>query len=384
MNQIVRRNWSTGRFRFFVYLIAILFCDFMLFGGELIPPFSATGTVLTRAFSTGRTNAIFELQAHFTFSYSNGWWRVCSHYERGNIPGVDWEKQHLEKTILDCSRIADGVRVLYLSQSAGNESNDQEKPLPPAIAWPIAFPPPEEAILFAPWISLCPKPELPVLDNGVIRRFTQASLVNDPRNRGDYSVDYLSPNYSNSFLASVEITNTKHIFLQDGTVKSLWPPFDKGYREFSYLVNAVTNFNGIDFPLRSTCKRFFPKPHAKNENDLQVMSVTSVDIDSIKGETIVPFSIPSKLMAFDRRSSNSPVNAEAKYVVEKDQWKSVTNPRLVHLAQYFGEHAARTQTVETRNINIRRRMILGFLIVLPASFAFIFAYLSAKKHNREK
>lgn len=343
-----------------------------------IPPFTAKGTVQTESFSyaDGSSNVVFKLKAAFVFSYSNGWWDVRSTYEGGSHAGV--EDTSLQNTILDCSRIPDGIRLLFLTgKSAQNITNGE--PLPVAKAIPIAFPPPENAVLFLPWLTLCPDPELPWVQGNVIPRLTNSRLLSDSRNRGYGRTTYIE---TNTFLSEFDITNMGVTLTFAGGLMHYTKPFDLGFREFAFHVLDLTNMNGMSFPLRSVLYRFIPSPEGRSPEDVEVYSITHLDIQSLEAGTF-PLDNPKVVFAMDARPPGLASNATVNYMVKDDRWTSLTNAKLTRLANYTKTLKPGTP-VESASVGTERIVIWAFVVCNLAGLILITSLVVRKTKQQKK
>src|SRR5580658_8954357 len=117
--------------------------------GDKVQPFAIQGTVTDRSFSPGHVLAS-ERKADFSFCYSNGWWEAQAVYI------TPWTGDY--RTVVNCMTVPGGLRTFTLFRGLTNMGSTV------AEACPLPFPPPGLPMLFPVWLSLCPNPELPVID----------------------------------------------------------------------------------------------------------------------------------------------------------------------------------------------------------------------------
>lgn len=319
---LTRLTLTRIRSYFVILLIAILLFNYGVFARSLeVQQFEAKGSVTTISFEQGTTNSIFELQAEFTFQFSNGWWRVESLYKSGKFPGVDSERFRESGVILDCARVPDGVRCFTTTKASKNSPGGSEI-VPPATALPIFFPPPEDMVLFLPWLGLCPSPELPLIDDEFMRRFSASHRINDPENRATYSMSFLD---AKSFvLGELQITNLGFIFIRDGGTAPLPQPFDSGFMEHHYLVADTIEYNGSKFPRRGVLKKYWPRRSAKQFSEVDIVGLSTFEVESIAP---LSNSTPSstKILVADYRTKT---NQAVGYLVVNDKWMAANDPKL--------------------------------------------------------
>lgn len=288
-------------------------------GGVELPRYAVYATVTCEMFGQERSEA--QYTSEVLFCYSNGWWEI--EQVLNGPPAV-------AGTHTSCKRIPDGVR--YLTVPAGWTNADS---LLPASAKPMAFPPPEQIAHLICWLSLCPNPELPILDSRRMQMFTVSDIMPHPRNRCDYSASYFEP--EGTFLSALYITNNGVLFQIQADPISYPPPFHNGFLQFSYEVLETTNSNGFRIPSRTILKTLGTRNNAKSRSDLYEASVQRFQLNrfiALSANDEVPRlgSIPRVLISLDRRPPALPRDATVDYLVTNDAWVAVTNPRIVALA----------------------------------------------------
>jgi hypothetical protein len=286
-----------------------------LVSNQEIPPFIATG-FLTHSDSSSKTG--------FWFSYSNGWWQV----ELSNA-----SPSHGGPTVQNCRRIPDGVRHYMRFQNSPHG-------LTPATACPSAFPPPGMAGgMFECWLSLCPYPELPLIDDRRLHRFLnvptcQSELYNDPRSEGDYHLVFQQPQAA--FIRELIVTNSgfwvdlspqaEFVFVRHGQ------PFDNGgFPERKYTLLESTNLHGFTFPLRGRFEYWMPSFPATTRDEIRQARSLNLTVTEIRlspenaGGSKSPVPI---LFGMDYRPSDytSSVNKPDRFLgtrVTNDHWVAV-------------------------------------------------------------
>jgi len=314
-----------------VWLMLASYCgtSLPLQAGDNIPPFVAEGHLSTQEIRTERTNLSYRTEAKVLFYYSNGWWQVQAEYsylhQKGSAAHID-----------NCMRIPDGTRTYTLF------GGDGRKGVTGASACPNPFPPPGNTELLATWLSLCPRPELPLIDAQRMRRFINLTICRPdifdrPWNEGNYGLQYLSP--GEAFLSELNITNNGFSIEltvaasgnPEGEVTRFRAPFNNGFQELEYRVLESTNFNGIAFPMRMIYKRFSPDFLGKRREDVRVRLVSELVVSRIsfsKDDIAKRSPAPSPLFAFDLRAPDLPKYATVDYLVTGDEWKPLSDPEI--------------------------------------------------------
>lgn len=297
---------------------------------DAIPPFVAEGRLSTQSFRTERTNLNYKTEADVFFLYSNGWWQVEVKYLN---PGTGTPSIH------NCMKIPDGTRTYMLFEG------DTRTGMTTAEACPNAFPPPGRPEMLVTWLSLCPHPELPLIDGKRMRRFInlphyRPDVFNHPQNEGYYDVKYLNRgNRGNAFISELDVTNNGFsIELNvvgsgdvEGEILRLPAPFKNGFTELQYKILESTNLNGMAFPLRAVYKRFSPNWGGKDRDDLRVGLLSELIVKRIsfsEEDVARRRSAPATLIAYDARPPNLPKNITVSYRVHNDQWKPLSDPEI--------------------------------------------------------
>lgn len=283
-----------------------------------MPPFAAYGTVSCELFGPDRQEPRYTSQAEALFVYSNGCWEIQIAFK---------SPPEVAGYFTTCKKIPEGVR--YVTVPAGRSNTS---PVLPALAKPMPFPPAEEIGQLACWLSLCPDPELPLLDAKRMRMFISSDLMPHARNRCAYSASYLKP--QNIFLSTLYITNSGVAFRRGPEPVSYQPPFDDGFLEFSYEVLETTNFNGVQLPSRTCLKTLGVRNSAKTRWDLYEASVQGFQLHRVisleNGDELPRLgSTPSVMFGLDRRPPALPKDITVNYLLTNDQWVATTNPGLV-------------------------------------------------------
>jgi len=295
---------------------------------DVIPSFVAEGTISTEYFRLPSTNAISKTEGNFSFHYSNGWWQVEVRYlnPEPRTPAVE-----------NCMRIPDGTRHYTLFAANPNAG------MTTALARPNAFPPAERTGMFLPWLSLCPSPKLPLINDRLMRRFLSipdfmSEPFDDSRNQGAFAVKFISP--ENAFVSELSISNNGfNIDLTvnahgdvESDIRPYSAPFDKGCLELTYRVLETTNLNGTTFPLRTVYKRFSPGwDSSKNSSSFFCPISAELIVKRIRfpdGKSDEQKPAPAKLYAMDNRPPGFPRERSVGYFVTNDLWKPVSDPEI--------------------------------------------------------
>jgi hypothetical protein len=304
----------------------LLFCFTLSLCRSEIAPFTAEGIILTETFKAASGPApASSFEEAVTFSYSNRWWRIELRHKSGFHPKIP--PSALEGKIDNCETISGGVRVLtsYVS-------------LPKPEAWlsahayPTEFPPPDRVNLLTCWLTLCPNPSLPILGNGLIRRLISSDFMTSAENQGLYSASYL---VGNNFLAQLSITNNGTIPDSESTTRKLIAPFDEGHLELEYTLLASTNWQGLEFPLKSTLRKFVPRRDGTDKSSIFECLTSRLWVNSFRPETSAPQVDPRKLRVIvsDGRVADVPKGKSIQYAITNDHWMDPTNPTLIQMAR---------------------------------------------------
>ena len=217
------------------------------------PPFGAEVEIEIR---TGNLLQVTETGSA-RFLYSNGWWRVQYIYKSPDRCAGDF---------FDVRNIPDGSR--YMSVGA--------KPLEPGFA-PTAratsrlFPLREQGAVLACWLFLRPNPELPIVDNEIMRELTYSWALEHPENRCRYLLKRLEP--ENEFITALYVTNNGISFLPiEKAVSRYRPPYDAGFLTMSYEVTRTTNVADRVFPSEAVLRRYSTRPNGITVTDLDQAS----------------------------------------------------------------------------------------------------------------
>ena len=311
--------------------------------GAEIPAFTASGTVSMEVFDPASSNSMIKTVAGFDFRVRKGSWEIDLCFT---------DPKEMAGTRTSCRRIADGVRLFSLFGQGGAEATTNGS-MPFATALPIGSPPPNQWSLLICWLTLCPNPELPIIDAKRMRRFLSTDLQTHPKNQGSYVATYLGP--ANAFLSELTVVNDGLLLMSSGESRQYGAPYERGFTETKYEVNEHTNCGGVVFPLRSTLKGFAPKPRATKADELgeSVVAVMRVERLRLWDDTQpVPTFIPKRVLALDVRPPGLPNGMSVNHMVTDDNWKPVTDRELVQLAAI------------TRDIGQRRSAKRSLLIPL--------------------
>ncbi len=291
----------------------------------VIPPFVAEARLLTRGFQTDGASLSYDTDAHVVFLYSNGWWQVEARYHATST----------RTNVENCARIPDGTRSYILFED-GKKSDLTVA----AIDCPNSFPPPGRPELVIPWLSLCPHPDLPLIDGQRMRRFInlpicRPDIFNVSQNEGFYVLKYLAP--EKAFVSELAVTNNgfsvELTVTQNGTegeIRQYAAPLDRGFLDFHYQVIETTNVNGVKFPLRTICTRASPDSSSKDPSDLRVHLMSELTVTRIsfpEGNLASHIVRRAKLFVIDAPAANPP-EYETNTVQQQDQRTSVSDPEI--------------------------------------------------------
>ncbi len=292
----------------------------------VIPPFVAEARLLTRGFRADTKTLNYDTDSAVVFLYSNGWWEVEARYPATST----------RTNVENCMRIPDGTRSYTLFEHGTNSGLTAT-----ASACPNLFPPPGRPELLIPWLSLCPRPDLPLIDGRRMRRFInlpicRPDIFNAPQNEGFYVLKHMAPEKTfvselmvtnNGF--SIELTVTQNG--PEGEIHRYAAPLDNGFLDFHYQVIETTNFNGTTFPLRTTCALSSSDWSTKDPSDLRVHLVSELTVTRIsfpEKDLASHIVTPGELLVSDARPPNLPENRTLGYLVVGDQWKPVSDPEI--------------------------------------------------------
>jgi hypothetical protein len=314
------------------------------------------------------------------FASSNGWWQI--RYHREWVEAGNAALRRGGGTFIDCKRVPDGIRWFVTTE----QRNPADKGHPLAFVQPIAYPPPEEAELFLSWLSLCPYPELPIVDTNIMRKFVASKWINQPQNLGSCVVSYLQPD--NAFLSRLDVLNTNGIiFAADGRPQQLDAPFNQGFTELKYDVGEVTNFGGRLFPKRTVLSKYMPRTSAKSRDDVYAVLVCRLEVQRLENWSqglATNFPTPT-LIAEDKRFQGLTNGFAVNYKVPNDQWSAVTNTNLVILAKAYAVHGAQVARLASRRRSSTLvKVVLTLVVLVPPAF-YVASILSRriKSHNKQ-
>lgn len=318
----------------------LLKCLPVMAAENAIPPFVAEGRLVTQQFRPDTNlNLNLRTEGSVVFLYSNGWWQVESRYRYMHRPS---EGPFVENSM----KIPDGTRSYTLFEGSTNRGMTM------ALACPISFPLSGRTAMLTAWLSLCPYPELPLIDGKRMRRFItlpdyRPKILNAPENEGFYAAKYLTP--EKAFLSELVITNKgfgidlsvgENGLEDEGIIMRYPPPFENGFAEFQYKVIETTNLHGITFPLRAVCKRFTnwgakdpDRPHMVLQSELTVTRISFSENDVARR-----IAAPAEMYAMDARPGVRP-----NYIVRDDQWKPVSDPEIKRRTRSAGQETEKSE-----------------------------------------
>lgn len=346
-----------------------------------IPSFVAEGTVSSEGFQSDDTNLITvsKVEGTFLFSYSNGEWDVQVTYQRLpesennlNNPNGVADLEHLDGFMIDCRRIPGGIREIYnVPTNSLSTSQRAANSLPAAFAKTNTFPEWERQEVFLPWLSLSPRPELPLVDSNLMRIHFETALLDKPENEGSFMLHYMQP--QNFFLSDFIVTNNGLIFLMDGSTMPLPISYKDTFPQFVYEVLQTTNLSGVEFPQHAILSQFSPLPNGKSAKDIYTVDVSRLYVTRIDtgGNNLSLKNMPTNLEALDSRPLGLAGGRTVNYLIVNDQWPSATS----HMQQVAANIAGRMyeSPIENAKYTERRLVIILFLILLtiiPLSISF--------------
>lgn len=282
------------------------------------------------------TNYLVKTDGKVLFSYtSNGLWQVQFTYEHFYHPGLPFPGFE-SNTVVDCMRIPDGIRQIIIAPSEiGAPTNEVGRTTPYATTQNMPFPQIVQQELFLPWLSLCPDPELPLIDSNHMRFLLRDNVFNDPKNKGAFVVDYINPD--RHFISELFVTNNGVAFQSDGSSIEFPKPYDKGFLQFSYKALATTNCQGMILPVSAVLCEYAPRPGGSSEADIYPAMVTRLYIEQISlgGHSLKSTPIPTSYIALDSRPAGLNNGVTVNYGITNDQWYS-TNDRIIkHVANFY-------------------------------------------------
>lgn len=338
---------------------------------NVMPQFVAEGSISTEIFASNGSASVFQDEGNFLFSYSNGIWEIQISPKNTDLGGgINIDPKKFQKTIINCKRIPDGMR--YFVTRAIVDTNQVANPLPQGIprgiAEPIPLPPPDNIGLLTCWFSLCPDPDLPILNSTQVRRFLSVNLFKNTNNVGEYLKTYLGSQHL--FLSTFNITNDGNVFVSETKMLKLGSPFQNGFEELSYNVIGTTNINGYLFPAETVFYEFAPRmKDAKTGDDVYTNAVGRFKVEKIYFGSVadakIGFFTPREMVAADHRTPNLPDGMSAPYLVKNDQWASITNPEVALLAKLTQEHGKKLPVNEHKTAHAIAIIILAIAFVVP-------------------
>jgi hypothetical protein len=347
-----------------------------------IPSFLAEASISVEVYPTeGDPAPQIKKGGTVLFAYSNGWWQI--RYRRQWVETSIVAARQPAVTILDCKKIPDGVRWFAMAE----QQHPGDKALPLALTKSIAFPPPEQTDLFLTWLSLCPYPEIPVIDTTVMWMFEASKLIKHPATRGNYVVKYLDP--EQAFLARLDVMNTNGvIFLSDGSQSQMGPPFDHGFTELRYEVLAITNCNGLSFPMETLLSRYEPRTSANAPDDVYAAVVARLlilRVDTLSHDMATNFPTPT-LIAQDYRFVGVTNGVAVNYKVINDQWNTVRNSNLVRAAKAYAAVSAKTvgSRMNRPKAALVKTVVLFLFFVPSAAYAALVVSRAVKQINKKR
>lgn len=362
---------------------ALTLCVFCERGdaGEQWPPFSAEAKVRVETFRPRGTEAVTREEATTQFHFDGGTWEVVYVYGAA-WPEVTGGQRTQPGTVLNCRRIPDGIR--YFPTFPSTQADHAPKPLTTALAEPLTFPPPEYAGMLASWLMLCPHAELPVVGEGRIRRFLTTPLMKNRDNEGSCFVSFVTP--ENAFLSQLIITNDGTIFTPDATPIRLEPPFDPGFVEFEYRLLESTNLLNRTFPRRAEARQFGLLPDAKTRTDVYPAVVVSVEVQSLSfpPASTTGEKAPPTLFVMDNRSPALRSGASVRLLVTNDHWVSVTNRKMVKLAEFWNKQAKKEATRKSAALAVRSNTVRAILLAAVLMPFGVWVLLRLVNKNKEQ
>jgi hypothetical protein len=188
--------------------------------------------------------------------------------------------------------------------------------------------------LFLPWLSLCPNPELPLVNSNLIHVVFRREFFENPKNEGGFRATYIEP--GRQFLSELIITNNGTIFLSDGNTMEYPEPYKNGFVGFLYKVLETTNVNGISFPLSAVLYEFSPLPNGKSPEDTYPAVFAQLNVQQIDvgGRHLTLTPVSANVVALDKRLS-LPNGMTMNYGVTNDQYYALTNKRMQQLVNFY-------------------------------------------------
>jgi len=297
--------------------------------------FTAAGFVSTESHQLPfDTNNTFISDGTVLFLYSNESWHIQFTFQHQIFPGSS-ELQGRLTTMIDDKQIPGGIReILSFPSDTNTLTADGKRISKSATVRSDRFPNIGQQQVFLPWLTLCPNPELPLVNSNSIHFVFQPKLFDNPKNEGGFKAAYLEP--EEQFLSELTITNNGTAFTSDGDTLEYPAPYNNGFIQFSYKVLETTNCHGINFPLSAVLYQYSPLPNGKSSEDtyqavIAKISIQQIDVGDSK-LTLLP--APASVVAFDERFG-LPGGRTVNYGITNDQYYAPTNQRMQKLANFY-------------------------------------------------
>jgi len=168
----------------------------------------------------------------------------------------------------------------------------------------------------------------------------------------------------------LSIFNNGIEFISETETLQLDPPFDRGYREFEFLVAESASFQHYVFPTKTVLHEFAPGENPKSRDDTYPTMIATLEVAQVHvGGEATPHAIASvgNVLAVDRRPQALLGDTVVRHIVTNDQWVSATNKQLAALVSMTREHSNRTIDTAPN----RRPLVLAILISTALIFPII-------------
>ncbi|HEX5398268.1 MAG TPA: hypothetical protein VFY06_04395 [Verrucomicrobiae bacterium] len=350
------------------------------------PSFTAEGFVSVETFHYPSTNYFTRLEGKYLFSYSNSIWRIQCQYGDEDIPKsvLRSDSKATFARAVDVRRIPEGVRQIIIYNTASNSVGKRsDEGMLFATTESIPYPSPRQQELFTPWLSLCPNPELPLIDSNHINVSFLPEQLNVSNNRGEYRLSFIPT--SKYFLSSLYITNNGILLMSDGSYVRYGGPYTNGFLQLAYTVTDTTNIDGISFPLSATLQQFLPVPHAQSAEVLFLCDVCRLKITSIampkQENDFIP--IPETIVALDSRPTGLVHGVTINYSISNDDWPMLSNAafaRFVNVYRHMPLNYAAGNSEKSRN----RHIILVAIVLVTVTPLIILLWRYWKKRTTQK
>jgi len=159
------------------------------------------------------------------------------------------------------------------------------------------------------------------------------------------------------------------------------PPYDKGFKDAEFTVNATTNVNGLTLPKEFSLNRYRPMPNGTSKEDLRLLSsvsavvhevLTQCPLTEFRPEITVP------TVVTDYRVSNGGSIEEPdglQYLLQPGAWREV---EAVKASDEFRFKALRDQNIASRSI-FKKPIFITFLAANLLAFLFVLRSKSKRK-----